>query len=213
MTSASGLVFILDDDARICRSVARLLRSSGLRVKVFTSHEKLLAERPVTEPACLILDLKLGSTNGLEVMKLLRQRGHHFTVIFLSAYGNVPAVVEAMKQGAFDFIEKPFDPETLTTAVSKGLALARSQMREEADLDAFQTRAATLTPREHQVVELVTLGYLNKEIANQLNLAEVTVKVHRARAMRRLGVHNTAELSRVATLLKQSPRADFKENC
>lgn len=206
MTKERGRVFVLDTDDRARASTARFLASEGFAVRAFSEPEGILAGGLAGEPGCLLLEVKLGGVNGLEFVQEHVATGHHFAVIFLTAHGDVPTAVQAMRIGAYDFLEKPYDPWVLVNSVSNAIVAIRRQWETQSKLDDLRGRAASMTRRERQVIALMMQGLLNKEIASQLNLAEVTVKMHRSRAMQRLGAHNAAELTRIATLLELLPQ-------
>jgi len=205
MTAKSGLVLVLDDDARVCKSLSRMLMSSGYSVKSFRDPRELLASKVFQGPVCLVLDLKLARSNGFEVLSALKARERLPSVIFLTAHGDVRSAVHAMREGAVDFLEKPCEPEVLLASIAQAMSGARAQDQARQELMELESRAACLTPRERQVIKLVMCGLLNKEIAARLGLAEVTVKLHRGSAMRRLGAHNPAELARLGALLNLGP--------
>jgi FixJ family two-component response regulator len=201
MSTGKGTVLVLDDDASLCRSLARLLKAKGYQHRTFCDPQDLLSSPPVHGPACLILDLRLGKEDGLHCLRQFNKNGHCYPVIFLTAYGDLATVVQAMRDGADDFLEKPYDPEVLIAAVSHALERSRRQGAQEAELSKLRACATQLTPRERQVIGFVTRGFLNKEIARELGLAEITIKIHRARAMRKIGARNAVELARKAALL------------
>jgi FixJ family two-component response regulator len=196
------VVWILDDDPSVSRSLSRLLTVHGFQSRIFTDPAKLLSSPPAPQPACLILDLKLGPVDGIDLLSEFGHNGHDYPIVVLTAFGSVAAAVKAMRHGAEDFLEKPFEPEALLAAVSRALKRSRREAGARGKLSRLRTRAACLTPRERQVIEMVSQGMLNKEIANALGLAEITVKIHRGRAMRRIGAHNAVELVRLASLLR-----------
>ncbi len=211
MSLEMGVVLILDDDPSVCRSLARLLGVNGYQTQIVADASELLSKPPVKKPACLILDLKLGKIDGLDLLRQIADKGHDHPIIVLTAYGSVSTAVEAMRLGADDFLEKPYEPDTLLASVSRALERSRQEASARSELSKLRARAARLTPRERQVIELVTRGMLNKEIADQLGLAEITVKIHRGRAMRRIGAHNAVQLAQLAALIslgsaKPSPK-------
>jgi len=199
MSHADHLVIALDNERSILASLERLLAIHGHPVRTHENAEEFFSAGPPKVPACLLLDQQLddGAT-GVEVHAEIQRRNWNLPTIFLTAYGNVPLVVETMRSGASGFLTKPYDPQQLLKEIDKALAHARSlheNDRKNADLLA---KAATLTPREREVVVLVVAGLINKQIADRLDLAEVTVKLHRGRAMRKLGAGNPAELAQIA---------------
>ena len=190
-------VFVVDDDGAVRKAVARVLRSVRIEAAVFASPAEYLAIHDPDAPGCLLLDLEMPGLNGLELQQELSRRGGALPVIFLSAHGDVPISVQAMKAGAVDFLTKPVRDEVLRAAVRAAFEKdhqARLARAELADLDA---RIATLTPREHEVLEYVVAGQLNKQIASDLGTVEHTIKVHRARVMEKMKVQSLAELVRL----------------
>jgi len=195
--TANGVVYVVDDEETVRRSVARLVRSVGLRVETFPSVAAFLAHKPGDHPACLVLDVRLPSQSGLELQAAMGARQRVMPIIFITGRGNVPMSVRAMKGGALDFLEKPFDSQELLDCIQRALERsgeARAADSERAVLDA---RLAALTPRERQVLQLVVKGLLNKQIADALGAAEKTVKVHRGRVMRKMGADSVADLVRM----------------
>lgn len=194
-------VLVLDDDASIRNGLEILLVSHGYRVRLYADAQTFFQEGLPTAPACLLLDNQLGNgMTGMMVHQGILDRGWDLPTIFLTAHWNVPAVVSAMRAGANGFLTKPFEPSQLLTAVEESLQCAISRGVEEVKVAEARNRAALLTAREREIACLVAKGLLNKEIADQLSLALVTVKVHRGRAMLKLGVRNSAELGRLAVL-------------
>jgi FixJ family two-component response regulator len=196
-----GLVAILDDDPMLLTGLERLLTGHGYEVRVFDKACDLLACQLPDRPCCVILDNDLGdSLTGLDVHAEIRRRGWPVSVLFLTGHWDVPSIVDAVRNGAEDFLTKPLDHAVLVHAVSKAVQKAREHREEAGKSQALTRRAGQLTPRELEIVRLVASGLLNKEIADQLKIALVTVKVHRGRAMRKLGAGNAAELARIAAL-------------
>lgn len=194
-------VLVLDDDRFIRTGLERLLTAHGYRVRLHAEPEELFRDGLPSVPACLLLDNQLGDgMTGVQVHGELLRRGWFIPTVFLTAHWNVQLVVNAMRAGADGFLTKPFDPAELVDAVA--LALQRSQAKQQKEFATAEARArvAALTPREREIVRLVVEGLLNKEIADQLDLALITVKVHRGRAMHKLGAGNPAELVHIAEL-------------
>jgi FixJ family two-component response regulator len=197
-------VFVIDDDASVLKALERLLRAHGIAAEGFTSAEAFFA-RPTPEGAtCLLLDLRLGATSGLDVQAALARRGVSMPIVFLSGQGDVPSTAQAMREGAVDFLVKPVDEVQLLEALDRALAqsVAINRKRDQ-ERDAAE-RLARLTKREREVCELVARGLLNKQIAHELGTSEKTVKVHRGRVMDKLQVHSVADLVR---LLSSAPAA------
>jgi FixJ family two-component response regulator len=194
-------VLVLDDDPGILKGLKRLLTDKGYRVECFSRYEELFKFGPPELPSCLILDNQLGDgMSGFEVHAELVRRKWDLPTLFLTAHWNVRSVVQAMRNGADTFITKPFEPSELCAAVESALGHARLLHRENHHAILARRGASQLTSREREIVHMVCAGLLNKEIADRLELALVTVKVHRARAMRKMGAGNGAELARIATL-------------
>jgi FixJ family two-component response regulator len=195
MSSSLGpTVFVVDDYAPGRRSISRLLRTAGFAVTAFASAKEFLAQYDPQTPGCLVLDLAMPAVSGLELQGILADRGSLLPIIFLTAYGDIPKSVQAMKLGASDFLTKPVNDEDLLAAVRVAIEKHRALRREQAELSEIRARLATLTPREREVLEYVVAGKLNKQIAGDLGTVEQTVKVHRAHVMQKMKVHSVAEL-------------------
>jgi FixJ family two-component response regulator len=197
---SDGVVYVVDDDAAIRKALTRLFGSVGLDVVTFPGAQEFLEDIPTRRPACLVLDVRLPGLGGLDLQSQLGPAQHTLPVVFITGYGNVPMSVRAMKGGAVDFLQKPFEDEQLLAAAQRALALSRRAVAEDAVRTEIQERLATLTPRERQVMELVITGLLNKQIAAELGAAEKTIKVHRGRVMQKMKVTSVAELVRIAEL-------------
>jgi len=195
------LVLILDDDPSVLESLTRLLTAHDYKVSPHLEPAGLfLADRP-SVPACLILDHHLGNgVTGVQVYEEMGKRGWDIPTVFLTAFWDIQLVVSAMRSGADGFLSKPFEPVELVAAVEQALQSAIERHQDGIDADALRKCAATLTAREREIVSLVVQGLLNKEIADKLELALVTIKVHRGRAMHKLGAGNPAELARIAAM-------------
>jgi FixJ family two-component response regulator len=196
-----GLVFVIDDDGLVRRALSRLLRSAGLQVQTFPSAKAFLDFAPPDRPACLVLDLQLPGPSGLELQAALIRAGRDIPIVFVTGHGDVPSSVRAMKSGAVDFLQKPFDGQELLGCVARALSRSREQRAERAERAVLQERSATLTPREREVLGLVVTGRLNKQIAGELGVAEKTVKVHRGRVMAKMQAGSVAELVRMVEKL------------
>lgn len=201
MSADQTLVFIIDDDPSVRSSIESLLRSVGHAVQSFAStQEFVLGEQP-DAPACLVLDIRLPGRSGLEFQRELARSDKVLPIVFITGHGDVPMSVTAMKAGAIEFLTKPFRDQDLLDAVHRGLELDRARRAEAAMLTALRRRFDSLTPREREVMALVAAGRLNKQIAAELDLSEVTIKVHRAQVMRKMAASSLPDLVRFADRL------------
>ena len=200
-TNHPSTVIVLDDDASMLTSLDRLLTTFGFQVRTHSDADDFLRAGPPAGPACLLLDQNLGTITGLEVHAEMRRRGWDIPTVFLTAHADTASVVAAIRGGADDFIAKPYNPNQLMASVARALQRAERVQQQDKTLAVLRTRAAQLTERERAVVSLVVSGLLNKQIAARLKIALVTVKVHRGRAMHKLGARSPAELARVAALV------------
>jgi FixJ family two-component response regulator len=198
--NSDGVVYVVDDDPGIRRALARLFRSVGLDVVTFPAAQAFIDAAPSRRPACLVLDVRLPGLGGLDLQSHLGPAQELLPIVFITGHGNVPMSVRAMKGGAVDFLQKPFEDEDLLAAVHRALALSRRGATESAARADVQQRLETLTPREREVLELVVTGMLNKQIAAALGAAEKTVKVHRGRVMHKMKASSVAELVRITEL-------------
>ena len=210
MSTASeqpALVFVVDDDASMRRSLETLLRSVGLEVRLFPSADVFMrAERP-DAPGCLVLDVRLPGMSGLAFQEQLAKAGVALPIIFLTGHGDVPMTVRAMKAGAAEFLTKPFDDQVLLDAIHAAIERDRTRRHDRASVADLEGRYRTLTQREREVMALVVAGRANKQIAADLGLSLVTVKVHRGQVMRKMLARSVAELVRLADRLGVPGRA------
>jgi FixJ family two-component response regulator len=197
MSETEPTVFIVDDDPAVLKSLSRLLRASQFNVVTFCSAQEFLERHEPHTPGCLLLDLAMPGFNGLELQEALRVKGSAIPIIFLTAHGDIPMSVQAMKGGALDFLTKPVQDKDLLKAVEAALEKDLIERQSRAELDDIQERLATLTPREREVLIHVVSGQLNKQIAYDLGTVEKTIKVHRARVMEKMKVGSVAELVRL----------------
>jgi FixJ family two-component response regulator len=195
--SADAVVFVVDDDASVRRSLARLLRSAGFEVETFASAEDFLSAPHPECPSCLVLDLRMPGIGGLDLQHQLAEAGLAATVVFLTGHGTVPVSVQAMKAGAVDFIQKPFDGPDLLAAVGRAVDRHRQMGAARGEREQVQSRFEVLTPRERQVLALVVAGLPNKLVAGRLGITEKTVKVHRGRVMAKMNAASLADLVRM----------------
>jgi FixJ family two-component response regulator len=210
MIGSPSLVFLVDDDAPVRRSLERLLRSAGWSVEAFPSALQFLASgRHVSATACLVLDVLMPDLDGLELQRELKRADAALPIVFISGHGDIPTSVKAMKAGAVDFLAKPVHADVLFAAVERALARAVAERALRDELESIRTLARHLTPREHQVMELVVTGRLNKQIADELGASEKTIKIHRARVMEKMEARSLPELVRLASRLGVPEAADF----
>jgi FixJ family two-component response regulator len=202
---ANPSVLIIDDDPEFRDSVGRLLRSVGLDTRQFSSVSEFLKADPSDGPTCLVLDIRMPGGSGLELQRDLAAANRQVPIIFITAHADVPMTVQAMKGGAMEFLTKPFRDQELLDAVDAGLARDRARRESERALGALRERFETLSSREREVMVQVTAGRLNKQIANDIGIAESTVKVHRTNLMRKMQARSLPELSRMADTLKLTP--------
>ncbi|WGD32171.1 response regulator transcription factor [Ancylobacter sp. WKF20] len=203
-----SMVYVVDDDRYVLASLESLLASEGYEVATFQSPQAFLdAEKP-ERPSCLVLDVRLRGSSGLEFQRELRRRQIATPVIFITGHGDVPMSVAAMKAGAIEFLMKPFRDQDLLDAVHQGIELDRARRDKDATLADLRRRYSAMTPREREILPLVASGQMNKQIAFGLNLSEVTVKVHRAQIMQKLKARSLIELVRIADRLAEDGGRD-----
>jgi FixJ family two-component response regulator len=190
-------VFVVEDYAPVRKAISRLLRAAGFVVAAFASAKEFLAQYDPQTSGCLVLDLAMPTVSGLELQGILADRGSLLPIIFLTAYGDIPKSVQAMKRGASDFLTKPVNDEDLLAAVRVAIEKDRVLRRKQTELFEIRERLSTLTPREREVLEYVVAGRLNKQIASDLGTVEQTVKIHRAHVMQKMKVRSVAELVRL----------------
>jgi FixJ family two-component response regulator len=188
------VVFIVDDDASVRKSLERLVRSVGLRGETFASASEFLQRAAANSPSCLVLDVRMPEVSGLALQEKLAAAGPRIPIIFISGHGDITVSVRAMKAGAVDFLPKPFNDQDLLEAIQQAIARDRQAREKWAVLQDIQRRVALLTPRERDVLALVTTGLLNKQIAAELGMSEKTVKAHRAQVMQKMQVSSVAQL-------------------
>ena len=202
---SEAVVYVVDDDESVRRALSRLLRSAGLEAKTFPSAQAFL-EHPVTDrPSCLVLDIRLPGPSGLDLQSALSQAQREIPIIFITGHGTVPTSVRAMKGGAVDFLQKPFDDRDLLAGVQRALERSREGRASRAQRSEIEGRLVRLTPREREVLALVVAGLLNKQIADKLGIAEKTIKVHRGRVMQKMEAGSVADLVRMTERLGPQP--------
>ena len=195
------LVYVVDDQPSICRGLTRLIGSVGFKVQTFPTANDFLLASPHEGPCCLILDLYLPGINGLELQELLLEKQRLLPIIFITGFGEVSTSVRAMKSGAVDFLQKPIDDSQLLAAVQTALATSKRERDQHQRVSEIRERAKRLTNRETQVFALVVTGLLNKQIAGELGISEKTVKVHRARVMRKMEAGSVPDLVVFSSLM------------
>jgi RNA polymerase sigma factor (sigma-70 family) len=196
--SESSTVFIIDDDEAVRDSLSWLMRSAGLRAETFDSADDFLSGYTKDRPGCLILDIRMPGMNGLELQSVLQGRGFRLPIIIISGHADVPMAVRALKAGAFDFIEKPFNDELLLDLVQRAIAQDQERRESMAEVNELRSRMDSLTPREREVLELVVAGAPNKQISSELGVSLKTVEAHRARVMEKLQADSLSHLVRMA---------------
>jgi FixJ family two-component response regulator len=201
LSMLQAIIHIVEDDTGLQQALARLFRSASLETRLYSSAQEFLAHPWTDQHGCLLIDVRLPGTDGLDFHGQLREAGILLPAIMMTGFGDIPMSVRAMKAGAVDFLPKPFDYQAMLDAVA--VALARDQMRRAADRDTreMHDRLNTLSRRERQVFELVVKGRLNKQIAWDLGLSEITIKIHRGSVMRKMNARSLAELVRMAQVL------------
>lgn len=197
------LVHVVDDDAPLRTSLLRLLRAAGFEARGYGSAGDFLLHPLPDRPGCVLLDLQMPGPSGLELQQALERQGVPLPVVFLTGHGDVASSVRAMQAGAVDFLTKPVKRDTLFEALRRALERDARQRAARAEADALRQRIATLTAREREVFDAIASGMLNKQIADELEMAERTVKLHRARVMEKLSVASPAELGRLAERLRR----------
>jgi FixJ family two-component response regulator len=202
MMPADSLVFLIDDDPSVRKGVSRLLRSAGYKNETFGSASDFLAREQHSGPACVVVDVQMPGLNGMDLQNVLIQRRREEQLVFITGHGNISMCAQAMKAGAVDFLPKPFRDTELLECVERALARSAEQRRRDIEKAAARRLLDLLTPREFEVMQLVFTGMLNKQIAGELGIAEKTIKVHRGRMMKKLGVASVAQLVRLVEIAR-----------
>ena len=198
MTASPPVIFVVDDDPSVRKSLTRVMTSAGYAVEAFASARDFLAREPLVGPCCVVLDVRMPGLTGLDLQETLASTGHRIPIVFITGHGDISMSVKAMKDGAVDFLTKPFDVENLLEAVQRAVVKDVEDLSAEERTAEVVERVKQLTPRETEVFALVVTGMLNKQIAGELAIAEKTVKVHRARVMEKMRAGSVAELVRLA---------------
>jgi FixJ family two-component response regulator len=207
MRDTNPSVLIIDDDPEFRDSVGRLLRTVGLDTQQFSSVAEFFNADPHTDgPTCLVVDVRLPGRSGLELQQELAAANRQLPIVFITAHGDIPMTVRAMKGGAIEFLTKPFRDQDLLDAIETGLARDRARRESEEALAVLRERVDTLSSREREIMIQATAGRLNKQIAHDTGIAESTVKVHRSNLMRKMKARSLPELSRMADMLKLTPK-------
>jgi FixJ family two-component response regulator len=205
MTQSPATVVVIDDDTSVREALGGLLRSVGFRATLLGSVDEFLEAGRSEGPACLVLDVRLPGRSGLDLQRHLATAGLHIPIVFVTGHGDIPMSVQAMKGGAIEFLTKPFRDQDLLDAVQLALARDRARLADEGQVAALRARYETLTAREREVMALAVTGRLNKQIAGDLGVSEVTVKVHRGQVMRKMRAASLIELGRMADRLGLTP--------
>jgi FixJ family two-component response regulator len=201
VSTTAPIVFVIDDDQSICEALTRLLGTVGLRAQAFkTAQEFLRTKRPDT-PSCLVLDVRLPGLSGLDLQRELANTDPPIPIVFITAHGDIPMTVQAMKAGAVEFLTKPFRDQQLLDAVQQAIDRDRTARRQRAELAELRRRYESLTQREREVMALVVTGLLNKQVAAELGTSEATVKAHRAQLMHKMEAESVAQLVRFSERL------------
>jgi len=198
---AQSIVFVVDDDASLREAIKSLLRSVGLEVEVFGTAADFLKHKFPDVPACLVLDIRLPGVSGLDFQAELAKANIHIPIVFITGHGDIPMTVRAMKAGAVEFLTKPFRDQDLLDSVQIALDRDRARRAQAKAVHEVRVHFDALTPREQEVIAFVTAGLMNKQIAAELGVSEITVKVHRGSVMKKMGARSLADLVRMADAL------------
>ena len=207
MLHLTPMVFVVDDDVSVRESLELLIRCEGWQPETFTSAKEFLDYPRVVIPNCLVLDVSLPGLNGLDLQRIVAGERTDMPIIFITGHGDVPMTVQAMKAGAVEFLTKPFDNDVLLAAIRAALERSRIALRLEAEMRVLQDCYASLSQRERQVMLLVVTGLLNKQVAGELSISEITVKAHRGKVMQKMKADSLASLVKMAGRLRLAPAA------
>ena len=206
MSEPQANVIVIDDDPMVRESLSSLIRSVGLKATLLASVAEFLKSGRPSGPSCLVLDVRLPGRSGLDFQRDLAAASIRLPIVFITGHGDIPMSVQAMKNGAIEFLTKPFRDQDLLDAINQGLAQDRARLDSESAVAELRARFETLTPREREVMALVATGRLNKQIAGDLGVSEITVKVHRGQVMRKMHASSLPDLARMADRLQLTPR-------
>lgn len=201
----SATIHVIDDDASLRAALDTLFRSTGLATRLYESASSFLEHPPADGPGCIVVDVRMPGLSGLDFQQRLGDAGNALPVIMMTGHGDIPMSVKAMKAGAVDFLPKPFRDQEMLDAVAAALTRDRERRDGQGKLESLKAAFATLSPRERQVMTLVAAGKMNKQVAGDLGLSEITVKIHRGAAMRKMGARTLADLVRMAEALGLGP--------
>ena len=205
MISPTAMVFVIDDDESVRKSLGRLLDAAHYKTELFESASEFLSRSAYPGPSCVIVDVKMPGLNGIAFQEALIEHGREEQLVFLTAHGDIPMCAQAMKAGAVDFLPKPFKPKQLLESVERALSRSADERLRATERNHARGLIERLTPREYEVMQLVATGMLNKQVGGQLGMAEKTVKTHRAHVMQKLGITSVAELMMVLQKAEVTP--------